>query len=261
MRVLRDRGVEVVALARATARTERLEDAGAHVVRGDIGEPGRWASRAHDADVVFHVGLPRLVPPIRRRHLARAVREAVAGAEVLRGIGGDRPLVMASCALEGPDGTLDLARPARAAEQVLPSSAARIVRLPWAYGPSGFICDISRGLQMQRFRMVGPASNRIALVSARDAAAALAASAAAPPGTYVVAEDDHPTQEDMVALICRARGATRPDHLPPAMARLSMGSVVVQALIADQRVVPRPPPGFACADYWEKDMMPALGGG
>lgn len=260
VRALLEDGVEVTVLARGSAGAGRLADDGARVVRGDIGEVGRWEARVADAEVVFHVGLPRMVPPVRRRHLGRAEREARAGAEVMLHVAAGRPLVMASCALQGTAGPLDIARPARAAEQVLAGSDARIVRLPWAYGPSGFLCDISRGLQMRRFRMVGPADNRIAVVSARDAAAALRAAVHAPPGTYAVAEPVAPTQEDLVALMCRERGATRPDHLPPLMARMSMGSVVVQAITADQRVDEALPPGFACTDRWDRDMMDALGG-
>ncbi|MBM3697850.1 MAG: NAD-dependent epimerase/dehydratase family protein, partial [Actinobacteria bacterium] len=55
-------GVEVVALARAPQGARRLADAGAQVVRGDIGEADRWSSRVADCDAIFHVGLPRLVP-------------------------------------------------------------------------------------------------------------------------------------------------------------------------------------------------------
>lgn len=251
-------GVEVTALARDDAGAERLAAAGARVVRGDIGESGRWAPAADDADVVFHVALPRMAPPMRRRHVARAERQAAAGAQVMRDVTGERPLVMASCALAGPGGPLSLARPARAAERVLAGDDVRIVRLPWAYGPAGFLRDISRALQVKRFRMVGPADNHIAVISARDAAAALMAARVAPPGTYAVAEDSPPTQEELVNHMCTARGATRPDRLPPRMAGLHMGSALVQAITTDQRVDPRPPPGFRCVDRWDLDMMDSL---
>ena len=170
------------------------------------------------------------------------------------------PLVLASCAIGDARGALEIARPALAAEAVLRGPDLRIVRLPWAYGPSGFICDISRGLQMRRFRMVGPATNHIALIGARDAAAALIAAAGSPPGTYAVAEDGPPTQMELVHLICAARRAPRPDHLPPRMAGMSMGSVVVDAITAEQSVDVRPPPGFAFAQRWDRDLTDALSG-
>ena len=254
-------GVEVTALARGQEGARRLADAGAVVVRGDLGEVARWDARASEAEVIFHVGLPRMVPPLRRRHLKKAEREAVAGAEIVGQVADGRPVVMASCAIADASGPLEIARPALAAEAVLHSAGARIVRLPWAYGPSGFICDISRGLQMRRFRMVGPAQNRIALVGARDAAAALIAAASAPPGTYAVAEADLPTQVELVHHLCAARTAPRPDHLPPRMAAMSMGSVVVDAITAEQRVDVAPPPGFTPSQRWERDLTDALAGG
>lgn len=113
---------------------------------------------------------------------------------------------------------------------------------------------------MRRFRMVGPADNTIALIGARDAAAALIAAAAAPPDTYAVAEDESPTQVDLVHHLCAERNAPRPDHLPPRMAAMSMGSVVVDAMMAEQWVDVRPPPGFVPAQRWRRDIASALSG-
>lgn len=261
MQVLLSRGVQVIALARADRGARALADVGAEVVRGDLGELGRWEGAAGRADVVFHVALPRMAPPVRGRHVKRAEREAAAGADLIRQASGGRPVVLASCAIAAARGPLRIAAPARAAEAVLAGPGTRIVRLPWAYGPSGFLCDVSRGLQMRRFRMVGPAGNRIALIGALDAAEALVAGAGAPPGTYAVAESAPPTQQELVHHMCAARNAQRPDHLPPRMAAMSMGSVVVEALTADQRVPGDPVPGFTPAQRWDEHMMPALGGG
>lgn len=230
------------------------------MIRGDIGEVARWEDRVADAQVVFHLGLPRLIPPVRRRHIRKAQREARVGAEIIREIAGDRTVIMASCAIGDAGGALEISGPALAAEAAMRGPGTRIVRLPWAYGPAGFICDVSRGLQMHRFRMVGPAANRIAIVGALDAAAALVCAADAPPGTYAVAESDAPTQEALVHHICAGRGAPRPDHVPPRMAAMSMGSVVVDALTADQVVEGAPPPGFTFGQAWEQDLLGALEG-
>jgi len=253
-------GVEVTALARAPQGARRLADAGAQVVRGGIGEADRWSSRADDCEVIFHVGLPRMVPPVRSRHLKRAERGAVADAGIIRGVAAGRPVVMASCAIADAAGPLDIATPALAAEAALDPHTTRVVRLPWAYGPSGLICDISRGLQMRRYRMVGPAGNRIALIGASDAARALVAAASAPLGTYVVAEPGPPTQQELVHHICAGRSAPRPDHIPPRMARMTMGSVVVDALTADQSVRDAPPPAFRVQQNWQRDLLGALEG-
>lgn len=262
MQALVASGTPVTALARTEVAARTLHDAGAKVVIGDIGESVRWEHAAREAAVIFHLGLPRLTPPLRSRHIRKFVREAAAGTEIVRDIADGRDLVMATCAIASDAGPLDIARPGLAAEAVLAGTpGARIVRLPWAYGTSGFICDISRGLQMRRYRIVGPGHNRLVLVGARDAARALIAASVAPDGTYAVAEESGPTQEELVHHMCAARGVPRPDHLPPGMASLSMGGVAVQAVMAEQRVDIAPPPGFTLAQNWQTHLMEALAGG
>lgn len=252
----------MTALARTDVAARSLRGAGATVVLGDIGESIRWEHAAREAEVIFHLGLPRLTPPLRGRHIRKFEREAAAGAGIVRDIADGRDLVMATCAIRSHAGPLDITRPGLAAEAALAGTpGARIVRLPWAYGPSGFICDVSRGLQMRRYRIVGPGGNRLALVGARDAARALIAASAAPTGTYTVAEESGPTQEQLVHHICARRGVPRPDHLPPGMASLSMGGVAVQAVMAEQQVEAALPPGFSFTQNWETHLMEALSGG
>ena len=262
MQALLAAGTPVTALARSETAARALHDTGARVVIGDIGESIRWEHAAREADVIFHVGLPRLTPPLRGRHIRKLEREAAAGAQIVREIADGRDLVMATCAIRSVSGPLDIARPGLAAEAAVAGApGARIVRLPWAYGTSGFICDISRGLQMRRYRIVGPGDNRLVLVGARDAANALIAAASAPVGTYTVAEESGPTQEELVHHMCITRGVPRPDHLPPRMASLSMGGVAVQAVMADQKAEISLPPGFALTQNWQEHLMDALAGG
>lgn len=251
--------MEVTALVRADAPARALRERGVTVIRGDLSSPAAWRGAATDAEVVFHAGQPRMVPPLRGRHVRRLARQSRGAAEAIASaVGPDAPVVMASCGIGAGGGPLRIAEPAHEAEDALAVTALRVVRLPWAYGPAGFIRDIARGLQMRRVRIVGPGDNRIALVGARDAAAALLAAAHAPTGRYGVAEADAPTQVELVHHLCAGRGATRPDHLPPAMASLSMGGVVVEALSADQRVPGSPPPGFALEQHWRRDLLDAL---
>ena len=262
VQALVESGTPVTALARTEVAARRLHDAGAKVVIGDIGESLRWEHAAREAEVIFHLGLPRLTPPLRSRHIRKFEREASAGTQIVREIADGRDLVMATCAIRSAEGPLDIARPGLAAESALEGApGARIVRLPWAYGTSGFICDISRGLQMRRYRIVGPGDNRLVLVGARDAARALIAAASSPDGTYTVAEESGPTQVELVHHMCITRGVPRPDHLPPRMASLSMGGVAVQAVMAEQRVDIAPPPGFTLTQTWQTHLMEALAGG
>lgn len=262
MQALVAAGTPVTALARTDTGARRLHEMGAKVVIGDIGESVRWERAARDADVIFHLGLPRLTPPLRGRHIRKLEREAAAGAQIVREIADGRDLIMATCAIRTSAGPLDISRPGVAAEAAMAGApGVRIVRLPWAYGPSGFVCDVSRGLQMRRFRIVGAGDNRLVLVGARDAAAALIAAATAPAATYAVAEASTPTQVELVHHMCTGRGVPRPDHLPPRMAAVSMGGVVVQAVTADQQVDVAPPPGFTHQQQWQTHLMEALAGG
>jgi nucleoside-diphosphate-sugar epimerase len=262
VQALVDAGTPVTALARTDSGARRLHEIGAKVLIGDIGESVRWERAAREADVIFHLGLPRLTPPLRGRHIRKLEREAAAGAQIVRDVADGRDLVMSTCAIRSSAGPLDIARPGLAAEAAMVGAlGARIVRLPWAYGPSGFICDVSRGLQMRRFRIVGAGDNRLALVGARDAAAAIIAASTAPVDRYAVAEASAPTQVELVHHMCTTRGVPRPDHLPPRMATLSMGGVVVQAVTADQQVDVAPPPGFTHQQQWQTHLMEALAGG
>lgn len=229
------------------------------MIRGDLSSPAAWRGAAADAEVVFHAGQPRMVPPLRGRHVRRLARHSrEAGEAIASAVGPAGTVVMASCGIGAGGAPIGISEPAQHAEGALSGTALRVVRLPWAYGPAGFIRDIARGLQMRRVRIVGPGDNRIALVGARDAAAALVAAADAPPGRYGVAEADAPTQVELIHHLCTGRGATRPDHLPPRMASLSMGGVVVEALMADQHVPGTPPPGFTHAQEWRRDLLDAL---
>lgn len=251
----------MTALVRADAPARELRERGVRVIRGDLASPAAWRGAAGDADVVFHAGQPRMVPPLRGRHVRRLSRHAGQAATAITDAAGpDATLVMASCGIGAGDAPLRIADPARHAEEALPADRARVVRMPWAYGPGGFIRDLARGLQMRRVRIVGPGDNRIAVVGARDAAMALLAAADAPPGRYGVAEADSPTQVELIHHLCAGRGAPRPDHLPPRMASLSMGGVVVEALMAHQRVPGTPPPGFAFAQQWRRDLLDSLVG-
>lgn len=254
-------GAEVVALARTDAAARSLSERGATVVRGDLLRSGRWEDAAGDAEWVFHAGLPRMVPPLRRRHVRRLERDAAAGARALASAASPQAaLVMGACAIGDSTGPLSIAAPALAAERALAGPTVRTIRLPWAYGPSGFIADMARGLSMQRFRVVGPGTNRLAVIGATDAASALIAAAAAPAGAYAAVEPDGPTQVELVHHICVGRGAPRPDHLPPRMASLSMGGVVVEALTAGQRIAGAPPPGFTAVQSWRDDLLSAVRG-
>lgn len=264
-------GVSVAALARSAAAVEVVREAGAEPVFGDLARPDEWAARAQSADRLFHLARPRLRPPVRGRSIGGLARQARSGAAALRtAVGADAPITMASTGLvfgdraeassEGdPPAPVSLARPTSAAEEALRDPELRVVRLGWVYGEEGVHFDLLRALQAGRLRVVGPGGNRWALIAAHDAAGALVAASQGAPGVYAAAEADAPTQLEVIHRVCEVTGLRRPDHLPPSMARLTLGGAMVAALMAsmDLRADRLSELGWAPAAEWRRDV-PAL---
>jgi nucleoside-diphosphate-sugar epimerase len=246
--LLRERGVRVLATARSLAAEARVREMGAEPLHTDLASIGEWEREAREAEVVFHLAHPRVVPPLRRIPAQRRARAAAADAEALDALADGRPVVVLSTALvygELAEPAVDdavlgrtpaLAAAALAAESALPGPARRVVRVPWVYGPSSLIGDVADGLRMRRHRIVGAGENAWSMISARDAAAALVAALDAPPGVYTAAEPDMPTQNAVVDHLCRELRLRRPDHVPPRLAGLSIGGAISEALALSLRV-------------------------
>lgn len=258
MRRLLADGHTVLALVRDPLSAPGVTEVGAEPVVGDLLRPEAWGGRLAAAEVVWHAGLPRWRPPVRATAARKATRDAQTAAAALAGLVGDRPLVMASTLLLAGEGTAPaLARPAQAAEAALAAHPAlRVLRTGWVYGPDGMIGAMVNGLRGGRYRIVGDGTNRMSLISPHDAAAAMAAALTAPPGVYAAAEQDVPTHTQLVAAICAATGARRPDHLPPRMAALSFGGALADALTRDIPTGgPPPPPGWHPEHDWRRDLV------
>jgi nucleoside-diphosphate-sugar epimerase len=239
---LRERGVRVLATARTLEAGRILTEAGAEPLHTDARNLGEWSRETAEADVVFHLGLPRLDPPLRARAARRRAGPAGEAAAAVGELAGDRPVVMLSSGLLYGDRATPAAdddpgvRPAAAASAAGAAEAAlsgrdlRVVRVPWVIGPGGLARDLIVGLRIGKYRIVGTGENRWSLLCAEDAADALLAALAAPPGLYSAAEADVTTQEELVNLVCTVPGHRRPDRLPPGFAALSMGAAVSEAL-------------------------------
>jgi nucleoside-diphosphate-sugar epimerase len=239
---LRESGARVLATARTYEAERSLLAAGAEPLHTDVANIGRWSRESSDAEVIFHLGLPRLDPPLRRLAARRRAGPAAAAAGALAELADGRPVVMLSTGLAfgdrtGPacddDATPDpcaVAVAALAAERALAGADLRVVRVPWIHGPGGLARDLIVGLRIGRFRVVGDGENRWSMLGADDAAAALMAALGAPPGVYTAAEAEVPTQSEVVNLVCTVPGHRRPDRLPLGLAALSMGGAMSEAL-------------------------------
>jgi nucleoside-diphosphate-sugar epimerase len=268
---LRADGVRVMATARSLPAERAVVEAGAEPLHTDLAAIGEWAREADAADVVFHLGLPRLDPPLRPSGARRRARAAAAGARALAAVVGDRPVVVGSSGLAygdrpaGPAVDDDPVPPrppavalaALAAERALEGPGLRAVRLPWVYGPSGLMRDLIVGLRIRRYRIVGVGENRWALLGAGDAAAALVAAAAAPPGVYTAAEGRAPTQLEVVDALAALPDIKRPDRVAPRFAALSMGGAMAEALgtSLDIRTGRLAALGWAPAGDWREGVL------
>ncbi len=266
---LRAEGVRVLATARTLEAERLVVEAGAEALHTDIANLSAWERETADAEAVFHLGVPRLDPPLRARAARRRAGPAGRAAAALAALAGGRPLVMLSSGLvfgdrtapavdDAPLGAVPAAAAAAlAAERSLAGCDLRVVRAPWIIGPGGLARDLIVGLRIGRYRIVGSGDNRWSLLGADDAAAALCAALDAPPGVYTAAESDVPTQEDVVNLVCTVPGHRHPDRLPPRFAALSMGAAVSEALstslwLATGRLADH---GWSPRQDWRAEML------
>ncbi|MGD9572865.1 MAG: NAD-dependent epimerase/dehydratase family protein [Thermoleophilia bacterium] len=266
---LRADGVRVLATARSLDAEIAVREMGAEALHTDLANLGSWHREAADAEVVYHLALPRLDPPLRRGAAKRRAKGAGEGARALRDLAGDRPVVMLSSAfVYGPRrdpaadddpaaGDIALAAAPRAAEEALAGPGLRVVRVPWLHGDAGLLRDLVTALRVRRFRFVGPADNPWAMISPADAAAALVAAAGAPPGVYSAAEEAIPTQREVVEAICAVPGHKLPDRAPAGMAALALGGAMAEALGAPLavRTGRLADHGFTPRDDWRDDAL------
>jgi nucleoside-diphosphate-sugar epimerase len=259
----------VLATARSLAAERAVRELGAEPLHTDVANIGSWSRETADAELIFHLALPRLAPPLRRGAARRRGRPAGAAARALAELAGDRPVVMLSTGFVYGDrsepavddapatGRIALAAAAARAEEGLRGPGLRVVRVPWVHGPGGLMRDLIVGLRVRRFRIVGPGDNAWAMIGARDAAAALVAAAEAPPGVYSAAEADVPTQAEVVETICAVPGHRRPDRAPMALAALAMGGAMSEALAASLslRTGRLADHGWAPAQDWRRDLV------
>lgn len=242
---LRADGQPVRALGRTGDAMRQLEAMGADPVYGDLSTPGVWQDDAAEAEVLWHLGLPRVHTPLRGPRARKDAQLAWRGAHNLIAHGDPtRTVVVASHVLvwgdHGADPVTDDTAPdpiamghwGLAAEQALEGPGLRVVRLGWTYGPDGLFSDLVGAVRWRQFRIVGNGQNRMPLISSADAARALRAAAFAPAGVYGASEPDPATQEAIIHHICAGIGVPRPDRIPTRLAAFSLGGAMADALHA-----------------------------
>ncbi len=263
-------GHRVLALGRTGHAMRQLEALGAEPVYGDLSKPGLWQADAAEAEVLWHLGLPRVQTPLRGSRMRKDARLAWRGAHNLVAEGDPRrTVVVASHVLawggSGDDPISEDVDPdpvamghwGLAAEQALEGAGLRAVRLGWTYGPSGLFGELVVAVRWRQYRIVGNGQNLMPLISASDAARALRTAELAPPGVYAASEPNPPTQEALIHHICAELGVSRPDRVPPRLAALSLGGAMADALRAsvDLRATRLADYGWRPASDWRESLL------
>lgn len=267
---LRADGQTVRALGRTGDAMRRLEAIGADPVYGDLSTPGAWQDDADAADVLWHLGLPRVRTPLRGTRVRKDAQLAWRGADNLIAHGDrSRTIVVGSHVLAwGSHGAHPVTEDTEAdpiamghwglaAEQALEGPGLRVVRLGWTYGPDGLFGDLVAAVRWRQFRIVGDGQNLMPLISSPDAARALRAAQFAPPGVYAASEPEPATQEAIIHHICAGTGVPRPDRVPPRLAAFSLGGGMADALQASLNVLPvrLADYGWAPTQAWRESLL------
>ena len=220
---LRADGVRVLATARSYPSERAVIEAGAEPLHTGVEGLGSWTREIADVEVVYHLGLPRIEPPLRRVGARRRARLAATGAAALRAAVGERPVVMASTGLlyaatgapavddDPADGRLALAQAARRRRDRAAGPG------PAGGAPALGVRPNGADARPDRWPSHPPLPRRRARATTRgrscrfnDAASALIAAAAAPSGTYTAAEGEAPTQLDVIVAHLRHARASAP---------------------------------------------------
>ncbi len=263
-------GHTVLALGRTGQAVHELAQAGAEPLLGNLIRPGSWQDDAAQADVIWHLGLPRVAPPLRRLRVQRDAKQAWRGAHHLgERVDDARPVILASNVLVWGDRGAEIVHEGDepdpvamghwglASEQALAGPGLRTVRLGWTYGPNGMFTRMILAVGRRQYRIVGAGHNLMPVISAADAVRALRAAEHAPTGVYAAVEPAAPTQEALVHHICAELGVTRPDHISPRIASLSLGGGMSEALGASTNVEAQrlTKLGWAPAQSWREALL------
>jgi 2-alkyl-3-oxoalkanoate reductase len=228
--------------------TERLEQAGVELYRGDVADGAAVRGAVTGVEVILHCaarvgswGPPADYERTNVRALETLVRMAVAA-------GVKRIVHVSSITVHGNDlgGAGDESAPLReepnpysrskvAGERLLArmiseeGAPVTVVRPGWVYGPrdqAGF-ARLARRIEQQRMMLVGSGENHVPLIYVRDVArgVVLASEAERAEGRcYLLVNDEPVTQRDFISAIAEALGAPLPTRRIPYELAMSIGA-------------------------------------
>jgi nucleoside-diphosphate-sugar epimerase len=258
IRLLREAGHEVRALARTPERDAALRALGAEPVVADLFDARAMTEAVAGSDAILH--LATRIPPLNQMRKLAAWRDN----DRLRSQGSS-VLVNAALAAkakiylqesitflyQGMGDTqlfetapIDAPQPlasARDAERETARFTARggqgiVLRFGLFYGPDApSTRDTVKLARRRLFPVIGDGAYYVSAIHVDDAAAATVAALAVPAGVYNVVDDEPLPMREYVAALTTAFGYKPARHLPMWIARLVLGSGV-EALTRSQRV-------------------------
>lgn len=258
LRLLREAGHDVVALARTDERGEALRRLGADPVVGDLFDLRGMTAAIAGCDAVMHLAT-RIPPLSQMRKLANwrdNDRLRCQGASVLVSAAmaakakiyvqesitflyqslGDTQL-FETAPIDAPQPLAS----ARDAERETARFTARggqgvVLRFGAFYSADAPSTQATVALARRRlFPVLGPGDHYMSSIHVDDAAAATVAALAVPAGVYNVVDDEPLPMRDYIAALTDAFGFRKAFHLPLGLARLAFGPSVA-AFTRSQRV-------------------------
>jgi nucleoside-diphosphate-sugar epimerase len=256
VRELLARGHQVVGLARAPMNQAVLRSLGAAAAPGDLFDPNRLARAAADADVVMHLAT---AIPVKPRQSLRDWQEndrirtqgTACLLEAARRVRARFYLQQSVAFIHGHagDAWVDENSPLLP-HRVLDSAMTmeRLVReagLPWTILRGGHFYHpdaahtraLLEGLRAGRLPVIGMGANFRSMVHVEDMAKACVLAAEQQPmgETFLVVDDEPVRLRDLFTYLARELGGPKPNYLPPAVARLLVGSLTVDLVTASLR--------------------------
>ena len=259
--LLGSQGHEVIATARSDASARTATELGAQrVVRADIMVRDSLVPAVTGVDVVMHLAtsIPRTFPGkpqefapndrIRRegtRNLLDAARQAgvsrIVGQSIVWVHGDQRgawidesapvkPARLTQSAVEMED------QLRRYGDEV--KGQVQILRCGSLYGAEAWHTrELIDRLKKRLAPIIGRGENYQCFLHAADAAAAFAATvgSAAPGGTWLVTDDEPVMLGEYLRFVARSTGAPEPMQIPPFMARIALGSDMLEAFTSSLR--------------------------
>jgi nucleoside-diphosphate-sugar epimerase len=246
--LLQSLGERPRALVHPDDGSERLEEAGVEVYRGDVADATALAPAVRGVDRILHCAA-RMGPwgpsadydRTNVRALETLVRTAVAA-------GVKRIVHVSSITVHGNDlrGAGDESAPLReepnpysrskvAGERLLSrlimeeGAPVTVVRPGWVYGPRDHasFARLARRIEQHKMMMVGSGENHVPLIYVRDVArgVVLASEADEAEGrSYVLVNDEPVTQRDYIGAVAEALGAPLPTRRIPYELAISIGA-------------------------------------